>query len=120
MCGGPMMGQAQWDIDAPVTKGTSAILVFSDKVKPSYEQPSACIRCGRCVRACQMRLMPNYLATFSREGKYDLCEQYDVMSCVECGACTYVCPGNVPITQLNRAAKAKINEKRRLMKGGNK
>ena len=118
--GGPMMGAAQWDMDAPVTKGTSAILVFSDKVKPSYEQPSACIRCGRCVRACQMRLMPNYIATFSREGKYDLCEEYDVMSCVECGACTYVCPGNVPITQLNRAAKAKINEKRRLMKGGAK
>ncbi len=118
--GGPMMGAAQWDIDASVTKGTSAILVFSEKVKPVYEQPSACIRCGRCVRACQMRLMPNYLATFSREGKYDLCEKYDVMSCVECGACSYVCPGSVPITQLNRAAKAKINEKRRLMKGGAK
>ena len=118
--GGPMMGAAQWDIDAPVTKGTSAVLVFSEKVKPVYEQPSACIRCGRCVRACQMRLMPNYIATFSREGKYDLCEQYDVMSCVECGACTYVCPGSVPITQLNRAAKAKINEKRKLMKGGAK
>ncbi|MBR6513366.1 MAG: electron transport complex subunit RsxC [Clostridia bacterium] len=115
--GGPMMGQGQWDVDAPVTKGTSAVLVFASKDK-AYEQPSTCIRCGRCVRACQMRLMPNYIALFSREGKYELCEQYDVMSCVECGACTYVCPGAVPITQLNRAAKAKINEKRRLMKGG--
>ncbi len=118
--GGPMMGAAQWDVNAPVTKGTSAILVFSDKVNPAYDQPSACIRCGRCVKSCQMRLMPNYLAMFSREGKYDLCEAYDVMSCVECGACTYVCPGAVPITQLNRAAKAKINEKRRLMKGESK
>ena len=118
--GGPMMGSAQWDTEAPVTKGTSAILVFSRKVNPVYDQPSACIRCGRCVRSCQMRLMPNYLAVFSREGEYDLCEEYDVMSCVECGACTYVCPGSVPITQLNRAAKAKINEKRKLMKGGTK
>ncbi len=118
--GGPMMGAAQWDMDAPVTKGTSAILVFSDMIKPSFEQPSTCIRCGRCVRGCQMGLMPNYIALFSKEGKYDLCEEYNVMSCVECGACSYVCPGNVPITALNRVAKAKINEKRRLVKGGAK
>lgn len=118
--GGPMMGAAQWDIEAPVTKGTSAILVFSDKVKPAWNMPSACIRCGRCVKGCQMGLMPNYIAMFAKDGKYDLCEEYHVMSCVECGACSYVCPGNVPITALNRVAKAKINEKRRLMKGGNK
>lgn len=111
--GGPMMGAAQWDLDAPVTKGTSAILVFSKDAVSEYEQPSACIRCGRCVAHCQMHLMPNYIAMFSRNAKYDLCEDYDVMSCVECGACSYVCPGQVPITALNRAAKAKINEKRR-------
>ncbi len=114
--GGPMMGAAQWDMNAPITKGSSAILVFSEKPDGSYEQPSACIRCGRCVSVCQMRLMPNYIAMFSRAGKYDLCENYNVMSCVECGACTYVCPGGVRITALNRAAKAKINEKRRLLK----
>lgn len=118
--GGPMMGAAQWDIDGPVTKGTSAILVFSENVNPVINQPSACIRCGRCVKACQMRLMPNYIAMFAQKAQYDLCESYDVMSCVECGACTFVCPGNVPITQLNRAAKAKINEKRRLLREGGK
>lgn len=114
--GGPMMGAAQWDINAPVTKGTSAILVFSEMTANRYEQPSACIRCGRCVSVCQMHLMPNYLAMFARAGKYDLCEEYSVMSCVECGACSYICPGGVPITALNRAAKAKINEKRRAKK----
>lgn len=118
--GGPMMGAAQWDIDAPVTKGTSAILVFSEKVNPPSSMPSACIRCGRCVGSCQMGLMPNYIAMFAKEAKYDLCEEYNVMSCVECGACSFICPGNVPITALNRVAKAKINEKRRLMKGGSK
>jgi len=114
--GGPMMGAAQWDINAPITKGSSAILIFSEKAAKKYEQPAACIRCGRCVAACQMHLMPNYIAMFSRAGKYDLCEDYDVMSCVECGACTYICPGGVPITALNRAAKSKINEKRRALK----
>jgi len=60
-----------------------------------------------------MGLMPNYIAMFAGKRDYSLCEKYDVLSCVECGACTYVCPGNVPITQLNRVAKAKIIEKRR-------
>ncbi|MBQ7160196.1 MAG: electron transport complex subunit RsxC [Clostridia bacterium] len=114
--GGPMMGAAQWDLDAPVTKGTSAILVFSDPKPTRYEQPSACIHCGRCVGVCQMHLMPNYLSMFSRAGKWDLCEKYNVMSCVECGACSYICPGGVSITADNRVAKAKINEKRRAQK----
>lgn len=114
--GGPMMGMAQWDIDAPVTKGTSAILVFSDPKSTHYEQPAACIHCGRCISVCQMHLMPNYLSMFSRAGKFDLCEKYNVMSCVECGACSYICPGGVSITADNRVAKAKINEKRRALK----
>lgn len=114
--GGPMMGAAHWDMKDPITKGSSAILVFSKKAADKYEQPASCIRCGRCVGVCQMRLMPSYIAMFARAGKYDLCESYNVMSCVECGACTYICPGGVPITALNRAAKAKINEKRRALK----
>ncbi len=115
--GGPMTGATQKDMDVPVTKGTIAVLAFSDKVNPSYKQPAACIRCGRCLSACPMRLMPNYLATFSTEGKYDLCEKYDVMSCIECGACSYVCPGYMPIAHLNREAKARITEKYAQMKG---
>ncbi|MBE6685927.1 MAG: electron transport complex subunit RsxC [Ruminococcaceae bacterium] len=111
--GGPMMGAALWDINAPVTKGTSAILVFSKDVYPEFHEEYSCIRCGRCVNSCQMGLMPNYIAMFAGKRDYSLCEKYDVLSCVECGACTYVCPGNVPITQLNRVAKAKIIEKRR-------
>lgn len=111
--GGPMMGTAQWDINAPVTKGTSALLFFSDDIYPKEKKDFNCIRCGRCVRACQMGLMPNYLAMFARDRKYDLCEKYDVMSCVECGACSYICPAGVPIVQFNRVSKAKITEKRK-------
>lgn len=114
--GGPMMGFAQWDINATVTKGTSAVLYLSDAYEDTYNQPHACIHCGRCVAACQMHLMPNYLAMFAEKGQYDICREYSVMSCVECGACSYVCPGNVPITALNRAAKAKINEEIRAAK----
>ena len=108
-----MMGIAQWDPNSPVAKGTSAILVFSEAAAKVYDQPPVCIHCGKCVEACQMRLMPTKLAMFSAAGRYDLCEEYDAMSCVECGACTYICPGRLPITQYIRAAKAKITEQRK-------
>ncbi len=106
--GGPMMGFAQWDVNAPVTKGTSAILVFSKNAESPYEQPPVCIRCGRCVRGCPMHLMPNYLAMFAMHGKIDMTEEYGVMSCVECGSCSYSCPGHVPIVQYIRVAKGEI------------
>lgn len=112
--GGPMMGFAQWDIDSPVTKGTSAILVLSDKVEHHYEQPIACIHCGRCVRGCPMRLMPSYLALFAMQDKLDMAEQFDITSCVECGSCSYVCPAHVPVSQYIRAAKVKVIERSRL------
>ncbi len=106
--GGPMMGFAQWDINAPVTKGTSAILVFSEEM--NYETPEdfACIRCGRCVRNCPMHLMPNYLAQYSMKKRYLETEQFDVNSCVECGTCSYNCPGKVPIVQYIRVAKGML------------
>lgn len=112
--GGPMMGQAQWDIDAPISKGSSSILVLSKSAKPHQNQASACIRCGRCVSACPMHLMPNYLALFAKSGKMDMAEAYNVASCVECGTCSYNCPGNVPIVQYIRMAKGKIAERRRM------
>ena len=63
-----------------------------------------------------MRLMPAYLAMFSMQGKLDMAEQFDVMSCVECGTCSYNCPGHVPIVQYIRAAKGQINDRRRAEK----
>ena len=117
--GGPMMGAGQWDMTYSVSKGTSALLAFSDDDDIS-DLGGQCIRCGRCVSGCQMHLEPVYLALFARNGKYDLCEKYGVMSCVECGLCSYVCPGGVPITQLNRKAKARLREKQQAAKAAQK
>ncbi|MCL1857784.1 MAG: electron transport complex subunit RsxC [Oscillospiraceae bacterium] len=109
--GGPMMGLAVFDLLNPVTKGTTAILAFSEKsaIKDSTE----CIRCGKCVAGCQMRLYPAYLAMFSQKEDLDMCEKYDVFNCVECGCCTYICPAGVPIVQHIRTAKGRILENRR-------
>lgn len=114
--GGPMMGFAQWDISGVVTKGTSAILAFSEDVENESGLAATCIRCGRCVRGCPMHLMPSYLAMFSMQGKLDMAESFDVISCVECGTCSYNCPGHVPIVQYIRAAKGQIGDRRRAEK----
>ncbi|MBQ8005527.1 MAG: electron transport complex subunit RsxC [Clostridia bacterium] len=110
--GGPMMGFAQWNINSPVVKGTSAILVLSEKMCPEEKNDYACIRCGRCVKNCPMHLMPNYLAQFAQRGKHDEAENYDVMSCVECGTCTYNCPAHVPIVQYIRVSKGALRAKK--------
>jgi len=109
--GGPMMGAAQWDINGPVIKGTSAILALSKEQFRFYDEPSVCIRCGRCVNNCPMHLMPNYLVRFARLGKYDEAEKIGVMACVECGTCSYNCPGHMMIVQHIRVAKGAIRAK---------
>ena len=106
--GGPMMGFAQWDLSAPVTKGTSAILVLSEDAVQKQTLPSACIRCGRCVKNCPMHLMPNYLTAYARMGRYADAERLHALNCVECGTCSYNCPGQVQIVQYIRVAKGAI------------
>lgn len=108
--GGPMMGNAQYDIHTPVVKGTAAVLVLSGEEDRKKEIPAHCIRCGRCMANCPMRLAPLYLFRYAKAEDWANCERYGVMSCVECGSCTYICPGNVPIVQYIRIAKAKVSE----------
>ncbi|MBN3038904.1 MAG: electron transport complex subunit RsxC [Candidatus Omnitrophica bacterium] len=102
--GGPMMGIAQYSLDAPVIKGTSGIIVFSKKeTAPRPSHP--CIRCGRCIQVCPMGLNPSQIAKAIEKGRFDLAEEYNVMDCVECGACSYICPGNSNIVSLVKLAK---------------
>lgn len=109
--GGPMMGQAQWDLDAPVTKGTSALLCLSEEADRVNTYHTACLHCGYCVAHCPMHLMPNYLAQYGQARRYDDAAKMDVMSCVECGTCTYNCPAGVPIVQYIRVSKGALRAK---------
>lgn len=109
--GGPMMGTAIFDIDLPVTKGTSAILAFSEKML--NKKTHSCIHCGKCIVACPMELSPAYLAMFSQKEDMERCEKYDVLSCIECGCCTYICPSAIPIVQYIKTAKGRILDARK-------
>ncbi len=110
--GGPMMGFAQFDTAIPSNKGTSGILCLTTK-EAYIEEPSSCIRCGKCTQACPMHLMPLYIASYSIKGEFDKSEEYNAMDCIECGSCAFVCPARRPLVSSIRVAKKQIAEKRR-------
>lgn len=104
LMGGPMMGLSISDIDTPVVKNNNAILVFN-KSALIFEE-SACIRCGRCVRSCPLLLMPTELDTAARHKDFDRMDEYAINNCIECGACSYVCPAKRHLVQNIRLGKA--------------
>ena len=105
--GGPMMGRPIASLDAPVVKGCSGILAFTeDLVQSRREYP--CIRCGRCLEACPYFLNPARLARLSRARMFEEMEGYAIMDCVECGCCSYACPSSIPIVQLIRTGKDQL------------
>ena len=105
--GGPMMGMALFDLSVPCTKGTNGLLAFAEDATLSAET-GQCIRCGRCVEACPVRLLPTYLFMFTNRGAMDKLEEYHVSDCIECGCCTYGCPARLPLTQTFKLGKARL------------
>ncbi len=108
IAGGPMMGFALHTLDVPVVKGTSAVLAFGYDKSHYATEDATCIRCGKCVAACPMKLMPNYINLYISNGRIDLCEKYNVMDCIECGCCAYSCPQRLYLIQSMRIAKEKV------------
>ncbi len=106
--GGPMMGFAMFDLNVPVTKGTSGILALPEEGLVHVDDYGPCIRCGRCLNACAMGLMPSMLSILSEKGFYEEAKQYGLFDCFECGSCTFVCPSRRPIVQFVRLAKSMV------------
>ncbi|MGR5118353.1 electron transport complex subunit RsxC [Vibrio astriarenae] len=109
--GGPMMGQVISDLDIPITKTVNALLALTSEEIGSDEQQD-CIRCGQCVRACPMGLMPFKMRAASESSDYDLVERLGINQCLSCGACSYICPSRVPLVQFFQHAKGVLTQRR--------
>ncbi len=106
--GGPMMGNAQHTLDAPVIKRTSALLAFSGNDNEDFAADPTCIRCGKCISACPMRLMPSLIYQHAMANEFEECRKLNVTDCIECGCCSYTCPGKLYLVQAMRMAKANV------------
>ena len=105
--GGPMMGFAQKDLDAPVIKATNSILCLLKDENGAAENP-VCLRCGKCIGVCPMHLQPLYMYRFSQDVKE--LERLHLMDCMECGSCAFTCPGKLPLVETFRKGKKLVRE----------
>ena len=105
--GGPMMGTPIYSDEQPILKNTNGILAF-DRAEAQSLEPSACIRCGRCVNACPMNLMPTMFEKYTAAEKIDELKRLNIMTCMECGCCAYVCPANRRLVQSIRIGKTLV------------
>ena len=109
LMGGPMMGLALVDDSLPVLKQNNAILALAQRdCKP--EKATACIRCGRCVAACPMGLMPTAAERQVKTGDASALEKAGVSACIECGSCAFSCPAKRPLVQSMRLAKEMVRK----------
>ena len=108
LMGGPMMGNPQYDLTAPMFKGTNCILALTDAEAAIQDTEQTCLRCGRCVNACPMHLMPLYMHMYAEKRAWHELEGYNIMDCMECGSCNYICPARIHLVQSFRMAKFDI------------
>lgn len=110
--GGPMMGMALFNLNIPVTKTSSALLCLT-KDEVAEQEPSACIRCGRCVEACPSKLIPQKMLTYAEKFDDEGFQKLNGMECYECGSCTYVCPAKRRLTQAFKQTRRSIMANRK-------
>ena len=109
LSGGPMMGVTQYDLMVPVIKGVNAVTILGRKNRFAVDEPR-CLRCGKCIEACPMRLMPVLMYKAMQTGSTDEMKAVNLMDCIECGCCAYVCPASVPLVLGFRAGKQRLRD----------
>ena len=107
--GGPMMGFAQKDLAAPIVKATNCVLCLKKDENGAAENP-VCLRCGKCVSVCPMRLQPLYMYRFVNAQRVDELQRLNVLDCIECGSCAFTCPGKLPLVERFRKGKQMVRE----------
>ena len=99
--GGPMMGFDLSDPDVPIMKGSNGIIAVD--TDHTAEQP--CIKCGRCVDVCPMELSPLYFSKYADEENWQGMKEKNVMDCIECRSCEYICSSKIPLVTKIKAGK---------------
>lgn len=107
IAGGPMMGKAVVNINAPIQKGSSGILIMSEKAAKRQEIDN-CIRCGKCVSVCCMGLQPYLLMSLVEKKMWQEAEAEAVYDCLECGSCSFTCPAHRPLLDYVRYGKTTV------------
>jgi len=106
--GGPMMGFALHALNTPVIKTVNCILATTAGRFPRPQRAMPCIRCGACMDACPVKLLPQQLYWYAHAKDFLRVQEYHLFDCIECGCCAYVCPSHIPLVQYYRFAKAEI------------
>ena len=114
--GGPMTGLAQPHLDVPIIKSTTGVIVLPPEMTREWMEYTDCVRCDKCVEHCPMMLYPNQISIYAEAKMYDPAEEWDLMDCIECGICSYVCPAARPIVHWVQRAKPEIQKRQRSRK----
>ena len=107
--GGPMMGAAQYDLSVPTIKACNAITILG-RANNYYVEDSRCLRCGKCIDACPMKLMPVLMYKALYTNDVEEMKHTNIMDCIECGCCAFTCPASVPLVLGFRSAKQIIRD----------
>lgn len=122
LMGGPMMGISVPDLTMPVLKQNNAILAF-DRKDATPPKETACIKCGKCMERCPLKLSPCDISAAYKKGDGASLEKLKVNLCMECGCCSFICPAKRNLVQTNKLAKVALREyqtKNAKQKEGNK
>jgi Na+-translocating ferredoxin:NAD+ oxidoreductase subunit C len=111
--GGPMMGFSLKSDDLPVIKATNCLLLTAKEENRHGQKHLPCIRCGKCVEVCPVRLLPQQLYWYASSQNTDRMIEHNLFDCIECGCCAYVCPSDIPLVQYYRYAKTTIWQQER-------
>ena len=99
--GGPMMGFPQTELNFPIMKGSNGIIT----VDADAAEAQACIKCGRCVDVCPMELKPLYFYKYAGEQNWQGFKDENVMDCMECRCCEYICSAKLPLVSMIKMGK---------------
>ena len=110
LLGGPMMGTPVQDPEAPVIKNTNSLICLADWERKKQTQESVCIRCGKCVSACPMHLVPTLIRKALQQGEFSRLDILHAADCNGCGCCSFICPANIPLVEQMLQAKSLVGK----------